>query len=369
MALVAELFERCLERRTKAVETASEPLRDLLLAGFVTHVRCLQDGAKISCDAYARRGAEDGLGKDMYIYNNMNTSADTMLFYDGIENGFFFKQKIAIANVIPENVKTLWCSVPSHRARMVLSFLVSAVIYYADVVKDIFIAVQFKEKVVGTITDETWKTNPYPVSMFIAFVTSLVLTETKNMVTVFRDPFLSQMGWGARLLATAMSPLMPGAAIYAERRRNLRIRELHHKIHADSDTLSDEEVKALMEARSAMHAAQNVRAKLRANENVLEHLVQLTLLVTILLAEMSSTRSVQTVGSIVVNVDVTYYAVGAALLAVVSLIKGHIAVIDAKKKGHLPFKGKYIILPAYFGLSILSRVYAILIFLTPALGL
>ncbi len=45
------------------------------------------------------------------------------------------------------------------------------------------------------------------------------------------------------------------------------------------------------------------------------------------------------------------------------------ALVDAKKNGHLPFLAKWIVLPLYYTLGSAARLWSLVLFLTPLLGL
>ncbi len=75
----------------------------------------------------------------------------------------------------------------------------------------------------------------------------------------------------------------------------------------------------------------------------------------------------QTVGNIFLDDSKAFVCVS-FVLSFVSIIKGHISFVDARKKGHLPLVGTVILL-AYFGLGTIARLFATIRFFTPLLGL
>ncbi len=81
----------------------------------------------------------------------------------------------------------------------------------------------------------------------------------------------------------------------------------------------------------------------------------------------SETRTVQSIGNIVIAENRKFVAAGAAL-SFLSLVRGHVAQVDADKRGHLPLAGTGL-LAAYFALSVAARCLAVVVFFVPLLGL
>ncbi len=72
-----------------------------------------------------------------------------MFFFDAIDDGFIFRAKLKFAKKIPASVsKLLTCTFAALLKHAVL-LIVSVGLYYADLAKDILIAVQFMQKVLG----------------------------------------------------------------------------------------------------------------------------------------------------------------------------------------------------------------------------
>ncbi len=265
---------------------------------------------------------------------------------------------IRAARRLPAALKYAWCNLRAHQAVNFALLAVTVGFYYADVIRDVVLAAQFKAKVVGqsAVTAETIRNSAYPFAIFVAIVASLLLTEAVNFFALL---LISRFDGGLppwkRFLIALAAPLMPGLTAYLEKDLALAEVRLIHGSKEGTETVRGLEESRLeytflptyvhscsiigiyvQEVKSARYAWQSLRATLRANENFLEHFLQLTLFIAVFLAETSATRTVQSVGNILVVVDSAYVVV-LLLLPVVSLVLGHVNYIVALKRGHLPF--------------------------------
>ncbi len=81
------------------------------------------------------------------------------------------------------------------------------------------------------------------------------------------------------------------------------------------------------EAKSESAPLNRLRSMFRANENVLEHFVQLALAATIILVEASNTRMVPSLGRVLLDASYTL-VVFSAVLSIISVVRGHIFFIQ-----------------------------------------
>ncbi len=110
-----------------------------------------------------------------------------------------------------------------------LALLFSLVVYYADLAKDIYLAVRFKSKLLGesSLSMEALENNTYPLLILATIIASIILTEVLNFVTEVREVHFES--WAIRALAACLAPLLPGAALYLEKRSEFKKVQLCHK--------------------------------------------------------------------------------------------------------------------------------------------
>ena len=250
------------------------------------------------------------------------------------------------------------------------SLVVAVSFYYSDVTKDILLCVRFQSSVLGwpILSWDTVRNKTYPFAIFAISVLSLVVTEIFNFFVVLNDDaVVGKFSDGHRLLFSFLAPILPGMTIYAEKKLELERHRIGHE-HSEGLIAASLKHKDRLDGfNSKLLSLRSLRAKMRANENAVEHFAQLSLIVAVFLAEISSTRSVQTVASLFLNDNVGFVAAAFAM-SIFSIVRGHLNLVDFAKKGQLPITGK-IILAAYFILGAVARVFAVVLFLTPLLGL
>ncbi len=76
----------------------------------------------------------------------------------------------------------------------------------------------------------------------------------------------------------------------------------------------------------------------------------------------------QPLGHIITAGNNIYLAL-AIFLTLFSITKGHISYVDARNKGDLSFLSVLVTLPAYYLVSTVVRIFAVVVFVTPVLGL
>jgi hypothetical protein len=164
---------------------------------------------------------------------------------------------------------------------------------------------------------------------------------------------------------------IPAVIHYEETK--LRVKELAllediKQIEQDNSfALLDLSTFQLTKYRSNIEALQSLRADIRANENVLEHFVQLVLVLVVLALQRTSTKNVVGMDKIFLNNN-DVYIVLSAIWSFYNLLQGQAFYIESGKANFLPVIGKLIIL-SYFAFGISGRLVAVLLFFTPRLGL
>ena len=112
----------------------------------------------------------------------------------------------------------------------------------------------------------------------------------------------------------------------------------------------------LVPLRLKQASINTLRVSLKMTENVLENYVQLFLVLLITLTMNSETSSMQLSGidEILKGGDSNTFLYISATISFVSLVKGHIDMVTAKRNGMVGMVGKLILLP-YVLISIASR--------------
>ncbi len=301
-----------------------------------------------------------------HIFDQYGNSPETRDFLDAIDSSPFHKLKVSLQSRTPLWMLLLAGSPGARILRHYLSLLLVTTLYYSDVAKDVLITIQFTSKVLSqsAFTYEDFANNTYPVVIFCLLAASIALTEVLNALTIlmFTPRTCGPVSRRLRCLMALATPLLPGVTLFAEKKLELRMLS-----SCGSQVPSEDTHKQWMQCKMLKFTVQRLRMALRANENFVEHFVQLTVFVTVLLAEESETRPVQSVGNIIVESSRSF-VLFTVVTSMLSLVHGHVDYINMHKNGNLPFVGKAI-LGVYFALSVLGRVFALVIFFTPILGL
>ncbi len=180
------------------------------------------------------------------------------------------------------------------------------------------------------LSAETLANNAYPLALFFIMAGSLILTELLNFLTILATPLLSGIHWSTRIALAALTPIVPAMTIYLESRVAILKAEEYKAASAVTEAtakvlgaslgvpvaevitedsrsrqpkVAAADANRLFRLTSVGHTLHSFRATLRANENLVEHFVQVALLAIVLLAERSATRPVQSVGRIIIDAD------------------------------------------------------------------
>ena len=159
--------ERCLEDKVAIVNITFK-------------VRNLEEGKKQSDELYnsVLTETEDLRNTDLTFFKCLGSHSDVQKFYDAIDNGAFFRMKCKLESLVPKGMHDKSSIIMDHLLTKMILFLVTVVIYYADIVKDILLALKFKSKVLGNtdITWQSWLTITYPLVLFCIIIASIVAT-------------------------------------------------------------------------------------------------------------------------------------------------------------------------------------------------
>ncbi len=295
---------------------------------------------------------------NLKLFHELGSSSETMRLLDAMDNnGCFFTWK---PHWVRGKKMTLF--------GLFLSTVSALAVYYADLAKDILIAVQFSSKMFGESVSsrEIILNSLYPMTVLAVTTTAILLTEFLNLLK-------AAAAFGRlreRLLAFLFLPFLPGFVLHSHKSKEY-LRWRHAKYDGSSSTAAAADNNYYYATSNSLrresYEARKLYACLRSNENIGEHFVQLCLFTILLMSEDSGTRTVQTVGNIILDENriFVYLSIG---LSVFSIAKGHTNLVEATKRGHLPLLGQVIIF-AYFLISTVVRASAVTVFFTPILGL
>ena len=310
------------------------------------------DGAIQDLQEYCRRtykkeldyNAGDESATNAFFYKQLGTCHAASVFFDNIDNGWFFRKKkycrkITCIQQILENLVVLFTVKTVFYMSIVLT-------YYLDIFKDILLS----HRLYTFLPDEL------PAILFSLTVTSIVLGELANIVAVLHFKAWSR---SQRLFASLFIYMVPAMISYRMYRIERKIDHLAGRIM---------EKRELLKLFSSLENLTALRSQLRANENTLEHLPQLiTLLLLILIKKTkTSTVSLYLSQNLVPENELIFFA--SALVSFLSLVRGQLFVLNAKKNGFLPLVGKLILL-GYYVTGIFGRIFAFLLYFTPNFGL
>ena len=342
-------------------------------AQFCEHFGRLEDLRSISQKCYfvQKEKSEDGTeaAADRHFMETLGASDLTMLFYDAADSGAIFGFKIRVLSGLPESALNAACRRGVHRAAAYGRACFTTCLYFADVVKDVLLIFHLQRRLFSQGVDSSDDLS-FPLALFYVMVAAVSLTEICNLIVLSSSEYLAPFSWPKRIAAILLWPLFPGYAAYREAKIKLKTAELLHELkgtmmEGDSDNGTLEA--ALTEARHEFRHLRMLRARLRSNENSTEHFVQVALAAIVVLVDVSDTRAVPTLREVFLG-DSLAVIVFSGLLSLFSLVRGHLFYTDARKNGHLPLVGK-LILFVYFVLSMAARIFAIVLFFTPLLGL
>ena len=206
-------------------------------------------------------------------------------------------------------------------------------------------------------------------------LSSIILSEVLNIIVLWRD--LPKIGNSGNVIFkavfTILIPFVPGLAIARlfGLERQLHDRKLKlKKLLTDSDSKLEDvkNMSANMEdIKSQISQWEKFQSKLLLNENNIENIIQCLVLVVLTLISQSSTTTVEGLVAYLVNEN-TWLVVCFAIMSIIRIWTGLMNATGVSKGGYLPFTGK-ILLGLYFLITIASRIFCVVLYLAPCLGL
>ena len=283
--------------------------------------------------------------KDNFFMDNFGTNDLTAFFYDCVNDAFTIRVLHVLQQRIP-NIYAICKKILTNIISKVILCVFSLALRYSDLSKDILLLY------IIWLQLSNYDYNSFPMTIFWTLLSSLVITEACNMliITMFEEALDGRHYIMKQFRRLIMTPFMP--AIYMFRRLVLHLEK--QKLLQDSDRADrwKEITKNLQEANVKNHNLQLVSAKLKANENILENLVSLTILILISLLSTTTSRIGDNFDQLFLNEN-SYMGSILVTMSFISLVMGQLQFLKANNDGCLT--GIFILIP-YFILGTASRL-------------
>ena len=290
---------------------------------------------------------DNALQTDEYIFEELGTRKITKALYNNVDNSFSVRLRKWFAPKFPG----MWIWLHSTHTTIALLyavFLASVFSYYLDIFKDTALIIKIYPFLKG---QHEW----LPFGMMSVAIASLILGQLANIMTILN---FEGWNWVQKVFGSVFVVLMPAVLGY-------RIYKIKSALKREKRSHENKKCKRM---KLELENYQLLRKKLRANENAVEHLPQLVIIVLLILVQNSRTSTIPPHLSSNFLADEDWFLYTSAVLSFFSLVRGQFGLVKAEKKGFIPTLG-WVILPAYFAICTAARVFAIMIFYAPSLGL
>ncbi len=222
----------------------------------------------------------------------LGNTGESQLFYDAIDDGCIFRLKAYAENIFSKRVKHFLCSPLCHKVRSFLLTILLVFFYYFDVTKDIIV---FRH--VYTKLSKNFDSNVFGLVTSLVLLGSVLATEIGNIIILNRSKFCSGLPATKKAILTVMAPFLPLYFCYEQKRLQLRQKLVHHQVSAlplrngiATTSLEFQAEIAAMDNKSG--PLKSMLMKCKANEMVVEHFVQMVMVLTVALVDQSHTTTV-----------------------------------------------------------------------------
>ena len=295
---------------------------------------------------------------DHFFYEKLGTTEATKLFLDNVHRSIGTR----LTRYGVRKAPSVWDKFHSFftmKALSILKLMLTIFFYYFDMIKDI-VLLSLMVKVFSQIGSFR---SDLPSLVLLTTVLSIMLPLLANMISV-----LNFKPWShtRRLFGALLILFVPGAIRY----RVYKIKSVAaKKDSSDTDLLS---------TRAEIQAFRTLKAELRNNENSLEQLPQLIILILLYLIHDTKTVMVETGSHFAENLlgdqgnfaylNKSMVLIFSATFSLISLVRGQMGLGISLGRGFVPLMGK-LLLSIYYCIGTLARVFAVVLFFTPNLGL
>ena len=314
---------------------------------------------------------------DTFFFKNMGSNDITDYFYSHVDVGVFVRFKVSLFKILPRRVMETMHFIEQNlimkKAAIVFECILKTTIHYVDIIKDALIITKLWEYITdsdGAVLNTEYHVFPKVITTLLLI--SILMTEAFSVLVVNTHPHLKHHDHGIlwRALWTMITPLMPARALFEE--MLIKIEEANFISELDNlsfykSTLATAPAQTMLsENRQKLYSLRSFRAELKAVENVLENFSQLVVYIMIALVYQSKTGTVPNLGALFLSKTKVFLVISACV-SFISLVWGHISYLTARKNGFVLMVGKVVLL-AYFSLSSLVRISALIMLLIPFLG-
>ncbi len=324
---------------------------------------------KVATGIYSTAVSRSGnsLDADINFLQTLGASSEAGQFYDAIDDSPMFRLRVGLSSLVESRCrKHSFCSVLGHQVRSFALTVFLVAFYYFDLVKDIIVAVHINDRL-----GNNFLSNEFALATSIVLTGSILATEISNLIVLFGSRYYSRLSLAKKVLYPALTPLMP--LILCHNLNTFRLDEkLYH--HEVSLCLENGNLPRVLElegrlsrVRSKINPSLSLLKNFKANDMVVENFFQMLMILLVALTDNTRTPTVAKLGGVLLS-DEFEFAIAAIGASYLSLVVGHILYVRNTKNGFLPFTAILVQL-FYFGLSVGCRIFSIVVFLTPKLGL
>ena len=304
-------------------------------------------------DLELKYNSDDEYATDMFYFEKLETCDLSDTFFDNVDNALF---SVRLVKWLAQKFQTI-CGFFRKVLQMIvvktILFLIHLLFYYIDFFKDVMLLATLYSFLPDKGSADKAR---LPIGLFSLSLGSILLAEIANIIVVANFKSWSKK---KRFIASLFIFLVPAVIIYRIHRLELLFLNYVKK------GASREQI---IKTRLQLKELKTLQAKLRTNENVLEHLPQLSVIVVLMLIKASSTitESAHLSNNLLRGSD--FILISSATISLLSLVRGQLNLTILKKNGFVPLLGKAILI-LYYATGTVARVFAIVLFFTPSIGL
>jgi hypothetical protein len=304
-----------------------------------------------------------------YYFHQFGTNTSTDFFFDILANSLGIRIKKFFASICPAFIEVIAANIYVKMTTLYFMFLGKVLVHYADIIKDFLLVFKIWNYMLGGNRDAFFeKMTTFPAVVLWILLASIVASEIMLLISLTNSEMFGNLNKIEKATSIFLCPFMPAVVHYKELKAKVKQLKALYKVNWDENDQSLQAVDAcLTESQLEIHALQSVRADFRAGENAVEHFVQLVVLLLILLLQRTNTANVVRLDKIFLNNNDIFIYLSLSW-SFVSLLRGHLSYIAIAKNEFLPLTGK-LILFGYFAIGLSGKLFIIVLFCTPSLGL
>ena len=318
--------------------------------------------------------------KDEYFMKFMGTHEISEYFYDCVDGAISVRIALFLWETMPSLFR-LWRQLRIDTCYKTCECILSLTLKYSDLPKDGLLLYIIWIQLVAT------DTGMFSLCIFWTLASAIVASELMHINTILLTLKKSRNGKTSRiLLMILVSPLMPAMYLIKQFKIQLLKKSLLDQLSMGCMDKKQAHLKIGV-LYSKINNLNLISAKLHCNENMVENLFQLIIVVIFMLLSYTNSKTVENIDYLFMNRN-QYITFILAFMSLMSIIRGQLNFLKANKHGCLGMIGTIITLPYFlvsttsrytslhidnliisFHMYKLNRVFAIILLLTPSLGL